>query len=48
MDNNFTFYIYKETARDNIERTPHIPPQVVEAYKVVARFKVGHHHMYVK
>jgi hypothetical protein len=26
MDNNVAFYIYKETIRDNIERTPHIPP----------------------
>jgi hypothetical protein len=26
MNNNVSFYIYKETIRDNIERTPRIPP----------------------
>jgi hypothetical protein len=48
MDTNVAFYIYKETIRDNIERTPCILPQVVEAYKEVAHFKAGHHHMYVQ
>jgi hypothetical protein len=33
---------------DNIERKPHIPPQVVETYKVVTFFKEGRHHMYVQ
>ena len=48
MDNNVTFYIYKENSRDKIERTPCIPPQVVEAYKVVSHFKAWHHHMYIQ
>jgi hypothetical protein len=48
MDTNLTFYIYKETIRENIERTPHILLQVVEAYKVVACFKEGFHHMYIQ
>jgi hypothetical protein len=48
MDNNVSFYIYKETIRENIQRTPHIPSQVVEAYKAVVRFKVGCHHMYIQ
>lgn len=48
MDSNVTFYIYKETIRDNIERTSNIPPQVVEAYKAVVHFKAGCHHMYVQ
>jgi hypothetical protein len=48
MDSNATFYIYKETIRDIIERTPHILLQVVEEYKEVVHFKEGHHHMYVQ
>jgi hypothetical protein len=48
MDNNVAFYIYKETIRESIERTSCIPPQVVDAYKTVVRFKVGRHHMYVQ
>jgi hypothetical protein len=47
MDTNVAFCIYKETIKDKIERTPHILPQVVEAYKEVACFKVGCHHMYI-
>ena len=45
MDSHVTFYIYKETITDCIERTQNIPPQVLEAYKEVAHFKVGHHDM---
>jgi hypothetical protein len=48
MDNNVTFNIYKENIREKIERTPHIPPQVIESYKVVVCFKEGRHHMYVQ
>jgi hypothetical protein len=48
IDVNVTFYIYKETIKDNIERNSCIPPWVVEAYKVVACFKVGNKHMYVQ
>jgi len=48
MDSNVTFYIYKETIRENIERTPCIPPHVVEAYKLVDHFKEGWHHMCVQ
>jgi hypothetical protein len=36
LDNNIHFYIYKEAIREIIQRTPCIPPQVVEAYKLVA------------
>jgi len=48
MDTNITFYIYKETIRDSIEKTPCILPQVVEAYTKVTCFKVGRDHMYVQ
>jgi hypothetical protein len=48
MDINISFYIYKETIRDNIKKTPCIPPEVVEAYKAVTHFKAGHNHMYVQ
>ena len=48
MDNDVSFYIYKETIREIIERTLHIPPQVFDMYKVVALFKEGCHHIYVK
>jgi hypothetical protein len=48
MDNNVTFYMYKETIRDNIVRTLCIQPHMVEAYKAVVHFKEGHHHMYVQ
>jgi hypothetical protein len=47
MENNVAFYIYKETIRDNIQRTLHIPPQVADAYKVAAHFKAECHHMYI-
>jgi hypothetical protein len=48
LENNVDFYIYKETIQKNIQSTPCIPPQVVEEYKPIARFKAGCHHMYVQ
>jgi hypothetical protein len=48
LDNNITFYIYKEVIRQCIQDTPCILPQVVEAYKEVVCFKEGHHHMYIQ
>jgi hypothetical protein len=48
MKINVAFYIFKEMFRDNIERTPCIPLQVVKVYKAVAHFKAGCHHMNVQ
>jgi hypothetical protein len=42
------FYIYKEVIREIIHKTLRILSQVVEAYKAVARFKEGCHHMYIQ
>jgi hypothetical protein len=48
MDTNVAFYIYKETIRDNIYRTPRILLQVVEEYKEMVHFKEGSQKMYIQ
>jgi hypothetical protein len=47
LDNNITFYVYKELIQQSIQDTPCMLPQVVEAYKEIARFKARRHHMYI-
>jgi hypothetical protein len=41
LDNNITFYVYKETIRHCIEYMSRIQSQIVEAYKDITRFKRG-------
>jgi hypothetical protein len=48
LDNNIMFYVYKEVIQMSIQNTPCILPQVVEAYKGIACFKDGRHHMYIQ
>jgi hypothetical protein len=48
MDNNVTFYIYKETIQQCIEDMQHIPPHIVEVYKGIVWFKAGMHHIYIQ
>jgi hypothetical protein len=48
LDNNVDFYIYNEMIQKSIQSMLHVPPQMVEAYKPVVRFKAGRHHMYVQ
>ena len=48
LDNNITFYIYKETICQCIKDMSHIRPQLVEEYKDIVLFKEGAHDMYVQ
>jgi hypothetical protein len=48
LDNNITFYIYKEVIWENIQNSLCILPQIVEDYKGIACFKAERHHMYIQ
>jgi hypothetical protein len=48
LDNNITFYVYKEVIHESINNTPCILPHVVEAYKRIMCFKCRRHHMYIQ
>jgi hypothetical protein len=48
LDNKIEFYLYKEMIRECIQDTPRIFPQLVGAYKPIARFMADHHHMYMQ